>query len=118
MRRRAAKWVLAIGVLCVIYIGVEVLLLYNRTPTLYSTVKRLEAHAPQIEAYGEKWTYKDIEDLKGEKLTKFTKGEGAYKDQMYFFPGRPGAPANIYIKKQGTEYYRYMRTTLMFVHGI
>lgn len=118
MSRQVAKWVLTIVALGVLYVGAEVLLLYNHTPTLYSTVKRLQAHAPAIEAFGEQWTYKDTVDLKDEKPTKFTQGEGAYKDQMYFYPGRPKSPANIFIKKQGTEYYRYMRTTLMFVHGV
>ncbi|TKJ92990.1 hypothetical protein PaeCFBP13512_06480 [Paenibacillus sp. CFBP13512] len=118
MRKRVIKWILVISAICVIYIGVEVLLLYNHTSTLYSTVKRLQAHAPKIEAYGEHWTYKDTVDLKEAKPTKFTQGEGAYKDQMYFYPGRPNSPANIFIKKQGTEYYRYMRSTIIFFHGV
>ncbi|WP_017815120.1 hypothetical protein [Paenibacillus shenyangensis] len=118
MYKRVTKWVLTIGTICVLYIGVEIILLYNRHPTLYSTVKRLQAHAPEIEAYGEKWTYVDTENVDEKKLEKFTEGEGAYKDQMYFFPGRPGTPANIYIKKQGTEYYRYMRSTFIFFHGV
>lgn len=118
MRRRAMKWVITIGILCVIYIGVEVLLLYNHTPTLYSTVKRLQAHAPEIEVHGEKWTYKDTVDLNKKNLTKFTQGEESYREEMYFFPGKPGLPANIFIKKQGTEYYRYMRSTIMFFHGV
>lgn len=118
MHRKVVKWILIFGALGAIYIGVEVLLLYHHKPTLYSTVKRLQAHAPAIEAYGEQWTYKDTVDLKEAKPTKFTQGEGAYKDQMYFYPGRPKSPANIFIKKQGTEYYRYMLTTLMFVHGL
>jgi len=118
MSRQVTKWVLTIVALCVVYIVVEVILLYNHTPTVYSTVKRLQAHAPAIEAYGEQWTYKDTVDLSDMKPTKFTQGEGAYKDQMYFYPGRPNSPANIFVKKQGTEYYRYMRTTIMFFHGV
>lgn len=118
MSRQVAKWVMMIVVLGVLYVGIEVLLMYNHTPTVYSTIKRLQAHAPAIEAYGEQWTYKDTVDLKEAKPTKFTQGEGVYKDQMYFYPGRPKSPANIFIKKQGTKYYRYMRTTLIFVHGV
>lgn len=53
MSRQVAKWVLIIVVLGVLYVGIEVLLMYNHTPTVYSTIKHLQAHAPAIEAYGE-----------------------------------------------------------------
>lgn len=118
MRRRITKWILAIFILFFVYIGVETMLLYKIKPTVYSTVKRLAAGAPEIEAYGEKWAYQDTVDIGDMRLTKFTEGEGKYKDQMYFFPGRPGRPANIFVPKQGTEYYRYSLAPFIYFHGV
>ncbi|WCT58042.1 hypothetical protein PQ456_11170 [Paenibacillus kyungheensis] len=62
-------------------------------PMIYSTVTRCVAQAPEIEAYGQKWAYVDTVDIGTSTLTKFTEGEGLYKDQMYYFPGTPIRPA-------------------------
>ncbi|WP_046226397.1 hypothetical protein [Paenibacillus dauci] len=118
MRRQVLKWIMAIGALFIIYIGTELFLMYQVKPTIYSTVKRWAAHAPEIEAYGQKWAYVDTVDIGTSTLTKFTEGEGPYKDQMYYFPGRPVRPAYIFVPKAGTEYYKYQLSTFIFFYGI
>lgn len=115
-RYRKLKWILGLFCILVIYVGIEISLASHNKVGLYATAKRIMAHAPQVTAYGGyQLSYMGTVDYGPNYMEKFVYGNGVYKDQLMKARKTPDRPPYIFLKKQGTEYYKYKFPELYFL---
>ncbi|MEW4370115.1 hypothetical protein [Paenibacillus kandeliae] len=97
--------VLVVGV---VYVGTEYELSRHEKTGIYPNVKRMLAGAPVVTAYGgHALNYVDTVQAEDSELEQFIYGDGVYQDRLYKMNMTPDKPPYIFLRKEGSRYYKY-----------